>query len=124
MLEPLTLATSITFAGIGLTLFLAFAGFALSYLRGIEKSSTKIEAGMERAISELGRLFPIIARPANPDTDKFALVKKLQEGRITVIEAQNLTAILEKERDEAVKQRDWLLLASIIALLILVAMKK
>jgi hypothetical protein len=124
MSEPLTLAAFITFAAIGLAIFLGFAWFALGYLRSIEKSSTKIEAGMERAISELGRLFPIIGKPANPEPDKFALVQKLQEGRINPIEAQKLAAILEKERDEAVKQRDWILLASIIALLILLAMKK
>ncbi len=88
MLEPLTLAAFIAFVGMGLAIFLGFAWFALGCLRAIEKSSTKIEAGMERAISELGRLFPIIAKPANPEPDKFVLVQKLQEGSITSIEAQ------------------------------------
>lgn len=123
MSEPLTLGAFMAFVGIGLALFLGFAWFSLSYLRSIDKSTAKIEAGMERAISELGRIFPLVAKPGNPHADKFELVRKLQEGRITQAESQQLVTILEKERDEAIQQRNWILLAAVVGLLVLSEMK-
>lgn len=121
--------------GIGVIALIVRLIVRAQVLEEIRKVEQNLEQKMERRIDKIEESFkndirPIIAllynKPANPLTpaennQKNKLLMALEVRKLTVEEAKELQKLLQKELDEAQKNKDTATVVAIIAVLLLLA---